>query len=66
MCADLLSNSQGLFVGDGLHLASAEGLGGRAVVSQVELGADKDDGDIGGVVFDFREPLGARELIRHG
>jgi hypothetical protein len=46
-----------LFVRDGLHLACAEGLDGVGVVSQVELGADEDDGDIGGVMFDLGEPL---------
>lgn len=59
MCANLLGHSQGLFVRDGLHLASAEGFRSRAVVSQIELGTDEDDGDIGGVVFDLREPLEA-------
>lgn len=57
MCANLLGYRQGLFVGDGLHLACAQGFRGRAIVSQIELGSHEDDGDIGGVVFDFREPL---------
>lgn len=57
MCADLLGHGQGLLVRDGLHLAGSQGFGGRAVVSQVELGADQDDGDIGGVVFDLGIPL---------
>jgi hypothetical protein len=57
MCANLLGHSQGLFVRDGLHLACSEGFDRVAVVSQVELGADEDDGDIGGVVFDLGEPL---------
>jgi hypothetical protein len=63
MCADLLGHGQGLFVGNGLHLACAEGFYSRAVVSQIELGADEDDGDIRGVVFDLREPLEAREWL---
>lgn len=57
MCANLLGYRQGLFVGDGLHLACAQSFRGRAIVSQIELGSHEDDGDIGGVVFDFREPL---------
>ena len=61
MCANLLGDGQGLFVGDGLHLACAEGFNSGAVVSQIELGTDEDDGDIGGVVFDLREPLEAGE-----
>jgi hypothetical protein len=57
MCANLLGYGQGLFVGDSLHLACAEGFRSRAIVPQIELGSDENDGDIGGVVFDFREPL---------
>lgn len=57
MCADLLGHGQGLLVRDGLHLSGSQGLGGVAVVSQVELGAHEDDGDVGGVVFDLRIPL---------
>lgn len=57
MCANFLGDSQRLFVGDGLHLACAEGFRSRAVVSQIELGTDEDDGNIGGVVFDLGEPL---------
>lgn len=72
MCADLLGDGQGLLVRDRLHLAGAQGFGSGAVVSQVELGADQDDGDVGGVVFDFREPLLRsvsrirRQLCRYG
>jgi hypothetical protein len=57
MCANLLGHGQSLFVGDSFHLACAEGFCGRAVISQIELGTDEDNGDIGGVVFDFGEPL---------
>lgn len=57
MCADLLGHDQGLLVRDGLHLSGSQGVGGVAVVSQVELGAHEDDGDAGGVVFDLRIPL---------
>lgn len=57
MCADLLGDGQGLLVRDWLHFAGAQGFGRGAIISQVELGADEDDGDIGGVVFDFGVPL---------
>lgn len=57
MCADLLGDGQGLFVRDGLHLSGAQGFGCCAVVAQVELGADQDNGDAGCMVFDFWEPL---------
>lgn len=63
MCADLLGHSQGLFVRDGLHLAGSEGFSGRAVVSQVELSANKDYGDVGGMVIDLGVPL---ENCDHG
>ena len=66
MCADLLGDDQGLLVRDGLHLAGAEGVGGGAVISQVELGAHQDDGDAGGVVFDLREPLHCGHVSRIG
>lgn len=52
-----------MFVGDGLHLACAEGFNSGAVVSQIELGTNEDDGDIGGMVFDLREPLEAGERL---
>jgi len=55
--ADLLGNGERLFVGYGLHLPRAEGVCGRFIVSQVKLGTDKDDRDVGGMVFDFRKPL---------
>ena len=57
MCADLLGYAQRLLVRDGLHLSGPEGVDGGAVVAEVQLGADQDDGDAGGVVFDFGEPL---------
>ena len=63
MCANLLGHGQGLFVGDGLHLACAEGFYSCAVVPQIELGTDEDDGDIRGVVFNLGEPLDARKVL---
>lgn len=57
MCSDFLGDAQGLLVGDRLHFAGSEGFEGCAVVAEVQLGADQNDGDIGGVVFNFWEPL---------
>lgn len=57
MCPDFLGHSQSLFVGDGLHLSLSESIYGTTVVSQIELGADQDDGNVGGMVFNLREPL---------
>lgn len=57
MRADLLGNGERLFVGYGLHLSCAEGVCGRFIVSQVKLGTNQDDRDVGGMVFNFRKPL---------
>jgi hypothetical protein len=57
MCADLLSNREGLLIRDGLHLPRSESLNRVAVVAEIKLGADEDDRDVGGVMFDFGEPL---------
>lgn len=57
VCADFLGHDQGLLVRDRLHLAGSQSLGCCAVVSQIELGAHQDDGDIGGVVFNLGVPL---------
>lgn len=57
MRTDLLSDDQRLLIRYGLHLACAEGICGRGIVSHVQLGTNKDDGNVGGMVFDFRIPL---------
>lgn len=57
MRANLLGDGQRLLIGDGLHLPLAKGLCSRAIISQIELGADKNDGDIRGVVLDLGVPL---------
>lgn len=57
VCANLLGHGQSLLVRDGLHLSGAQGFGCCAVVAQVELGADQDNGDAGCMVFDFGKPL---------
>lgn len=57
MRADLLGNDERLFVGYGFHFSCAEGFCGPFIVSQVKLGTDKDDRDVGGMVFNFRKPL---------
>lgn len=54
---DLLGSRQRLFICYRLHFARAQGLCGRSVVSQVQLGSDKDDGDVGSMMFDFGVPL---------
>jgi hypothetical protein len=55
--ADILSHNQGLVVRDGLHALGAQTLQRGGVFSQVQLGADEDDGDGRRVVVDLREPL---------
>ena len=57
VCSDFLGHAQSLFVGDGLHFARSQCFGGGAVISEIKLGTDKDDGDVRGVMFDLGEPL---------
>lgn len=59
---DLLGHGQGLLVRYRLHLSCAQAICGGTIVSQVQLGTDEDDGDVGGMVFDFRIPLRARTI----
>jgi hypothetical protein len=55
--ADVLGHNKGLVVRDGLHALGAQALQRGRVFSQVQLGADEDDGDGWGVVVDLGEPL---------
>jgi hypothetical protein len=54
---DLPAARQALFVLHGRRAHLSHALLGCLVIPQIQLGADKDDGDAGGVVFDFRCPL---------
>jgi hypothetical protein len=54
---DIRSNLQGLLVCDGRHLLGAERFDGCGVLAQIELGANQDDGDAGGMVFNLGVPL---------
>ena len=67
---DLLGHGQRLLVRYGFHLSCAKAVCGRSIVSQVQLGTDEDDRDIGGMMFDFRIPLrthtiGQLPLVSH-
>lgn len=55
---DLPGAYQGLLVGHGLHSLLPQGLESRGVFSQIELGADEDNGDVGRVVVNLGVPLG--------
>ena len=57
MRSDLLGHDQGLVVRDGLHPLGSQALEGGGVFSQIELGADEDDGDRRGVMVDLGKPL---------
>lgn len=57
VCTDLLGDGQRLLIRYGLHFACAQGVCGRSVISQIQLGSDKDDRDVGSMVLDFRVPL---------
>lgn|SRR5690242_2471233 len=59
---DLLGDHDCLLVLDGGHLLLAQRLLGSLVVSQIELGADEDDGDARCVVVDLGVPLGPCQL----
>lgn len=54
---DLLGHGQRLLVRYGFHLSCAKAVCGRSIVSQVQLGTDEDDGNVGGMMFDLRIPL---------
>ncbi len=55
---DLLGDHDGLLVLNGRHLLLAQRLLGALVISQIELGADEDDGHARRVVVDLGVPLG--------
>lgn len=55
---DLLGDHDCLLVLDGGHLLLAQRLLGALIVSQIKLGADKDDGYAWRVVVDLGVPLG--------
>jgi hypothetical protein len=55
--SDLLGDGQSLLVRDRLHLSLPEGFCRCGIVSQIELGTNKDDGNIGGMVLDLGVPL---------
>lgn len=59
MCSDLLCYNKGLVVRDGLHALGSQALEGGRVFSQIELGADEDDGDRRSVMVNLWEPLEA-------
>lgn len=61
---DLLRAEQGLVVRHGLHALLAQGVHGRRVFPEVELGSDEDDGDVGRVMVDLGVPLGEAGVSR--
>lgn len=63
---DFLGNHNGLLVLDGRHLLLAQRLLGGLVVSQIELGADQDDGHARCVVVNLGIPLGSLVWGRRG
>jgi hypothetical protein len=59
--SDLFRYSESLLIAHRLHLLRSQGIGGPSVVPKVELCADEDYGNVGGVVLDFWVPLGPCE-----
>ena len=55
---DLLGELKTLLVGDRGQLLLGKTLNGGLVLSQIQLGSDNEDRDIGAMVVDFRVPLG--------
>lgn len=54
---NLLGTDESLLIRHGLHALLSQGVESGAVVAEIELGADEDDGNVGSVVVDFRVPL---------
>lgn len=57
MSSDFFRDGQSLFVSDRLLLPDAEAFELGGIVSQIELGTDQDNRDVGSMVFDFWKPL---------
>lgn len=57
LCLDLLRHHDGLLILDGRHLLLPQALARGLVIAQIQLRADEDDGDAGGVVLDLGIPL---------
>lgn len=55
--ANLLGANKRLIERDGLHALRSQALKSDGVFSQIQLGANKDDWDVGRVVVDLGEPL---------
>lgn len=60
---NLLSHGEALRIGDGGEFLLLEFLHGVLVISQIQLGAHKDDGSVGTMVSNFRIPLNNNKLI---
>lgn len=54
---NFLGTDEGLLVRNRLHALLSQGVEGGGVVAKIELGADEDDGNVGGVVVDLGVPL---------
>ena len=59
---DFLGHLHSLLVRDGSLALGTELLDGLGVLAQIELGTSEDDGGVGAVVRDLREPLGTDVL----
>lgn len=64
MRLDILRAEKGLVVRHGLHALLAQGVQGRGVFPEVELGSDEDDGDVGRVMVDLGVPLEEADVSR--
>lgn len=60
VCSDFAGAHQSLLIGDGFHPLLPQRVERRSVLSEIELGAHQDDGDVGSVVVDLGVPLRRR------
>jgi len=60
--SDFLAEGEGRFVSDGGLLLGGELLDGGPIFSQINLGSDQDEGNVGAVVRNLRIPLGPQVL----
>lgn len=62
---DFLGHLHALLVGDGGLTLGTELFDGLLVLAKIELGTSEDDGGVGAVVGDLREPLGT-DVFKRG
>jgi len=62
VASNFLAEGEGRFVSDGCLLLGGKLLDGGSIFSQINLGSDQDEGNVGAVVRNLRIPLGPQVL----